>query len=48
MPSSRAPPSSATPGRFEIVFAPLHDAGNHTVHTGGEFDSHLYLRVVKR
>ncbi|SEI95953.1 hypothetical protein SAMN04487917_103129 [Arthrobacter sp. yr096] len=35
-------------GRFEIVFAPLHNSGNHTIHTGGEFDSHLYLPVIKR
>lgn len=35
-------------GPFEIVFAPLHNAGNHIIHTGGEFDSHLYMPVVKR
>lgn len=35
-------------GPFEIVFAPLHNAGHHIIHTGGQFDSHLYLPVIER
>mgnify|MGYP001121360763 CR=1 FL=1 len=35
-------------GPSEIVFAPLHNAGSHVLHTGGDFDSYLYMPVVDR
>lgn len=35
-------------GAYEIVFEPLHNSGNHTIHTGGEFDSYFYMPVVER
>nr|AIU93538.1 hypothetical protein LRS1606.104 [Rhodococcus sp. NS1] len=35
-------------GPFEIVFAPLHNAGHHTIHTGKDFDSFFYMPVIER
>lgn len=35
-------------GMSEIVYAPLHNAGNHVIHTGGEFDSYFYMPVIDR
>lgn len=33
-------------GPFEIVFGPLNNVGNHILHSGGDFDSHLLIPVV--
>lgn len=35
-------------GPFEMVFHPLHNVGPHAIHTGGEYDSFLYMPVIER
>ncbi|MFO1467438.1 MAG: CocE/NonD family hydrolase [Steroidobacteraceae bacterium] len=32
--------------RFELRHWPLHNYGNHIIHTGGSFDSHLLIPVI--
>jgi predicted acyl esterase len=34
-------------GKFEIVFGPLNNSGNHVIYSGGAFDSFLLLPVVE-